>query len=74
MTHHYYESPGATKTKWTKTIVGHDAVIYEKQLDPLIINLMPNATDTFLDVGVVKLSYIRFRKLISRIIHSLGVN
>jgi hypothetical protein len=79
MAHFYHETletsqtPVTTKPKWVKTIVGNDAIVYEKQLDPLVMDLMPNETDTFIDVGLIKLSYVRFIMLISKIAHKLGL-
>lgn len=76
MTHHSIPTPKTTNLKlvWKKTIVGQDAIVYEKKLDPSIIDLMPNEIDTFIDVNLVRLSYIRFRQRLSKLLQPSRLN
>jgi hypothetical protein len=58
----YVQTPQTNQNKWIKTKVGENAIVYERPLDPQILDKMPSEIDTFVDLNILHLIRIRIRQ------------
>jgi|SaaInl8_200m_RNA_FD_contig_71_798433_length_457_multi_1_in_0_out_0_2 hypothetical protein len=61
-----------SEANWNKTVIGHDAIVYKKYLDPIIVDAMPSENNTFISVTLSKLVSIRVRQGFSKLVSKIS--
>ena len=58
----------ADRPQWERTVVGRDAIVFERPLDPNIARNMPREEFTYVDFTLPQVVSLRVQQLTSRLL------